>query len=179
MDDLFGPPLMKGEDKVRYFRLLAAVEYDFKPQTIFDKIHVREFTDKLWQQQRCKQSAVSLVDGAYIEAMATLLCLFTPRPMMEIGEDAETKMARQYYNGSATPKEMEKVEILLAQYSITDEQIRAKAMQICGPGISMFNRMETNCETSLRVLRKEHDRRPAVENRKAGTSGQPDAEVVE
>lgn len=73
-DDLFGPPpLMKGEDKARYFRLLAAVTHDFKPQTIFDKIYVREFTDKLWQQQRCKQSEVSLVEAFYIEAMASCL----------------------------------------------------------------------------------------------------------
>jgi len=70
MGDLFGPPpLIKGEDKARYCRLL--VEHDFKPQTIFAKIYVREFTDKLWQQQRCKQSAVSLVEGAFIEAMAS------------------------------------------------------------------------------------------------------------
>ena len=34
-----------------------------------------ELADKLWQQQRYKQSAASIVDGAYIEALASLLRL--------------------------------------------------------------------------------------------------------
>jgi hypothetical protein len=55
------------------------------------------------------------------------------------------------------------------------EQIRAKAMQLCGGGVLMFNRMETNCETSLRMLRKENDRRPAVEN---ANTREPDGEVI-
>ena len=179
LDDLFGPPpLMKGEDETRYSRLLAAIEHDFKPQTILDKICVHEFADKLWQQQRCKQSGVSIVEGAYIEAMATLLRSFSSRPLMEISEAPEMKMARDYYSGSACPKEMEKVELLLAQCGITEQQIRAKAMQICGPIISMFNRMETNCETSLRILRKEHNRYSEGENRKTLSSG-PSDEVIE
>jgi hypothetical protein len=48
MDDLFGePPLIKGEDTARYSRLLAAIAHEMKPETVFDKIHVREFTDKI------------------------------------------------------------------------------------------------------------------------------------
>ena len=73
---------------------------------------------------------------------------------------------------------MEAVELRLAQYGITVEQIRAKAMQLCGGGVLMFNRMETNCETSLRMLRKENDRRPAVENANTRGSDEPDGEVI-
>ena len=171
LDDLFGlPPLMKGEDKARYYRLLAAVERDFKPQNIFDKNYVREFTYKLWEQQRYRQGTASLVEGAYIDAMATLLSAFTPRQTMEIGESSETKMARDYYSGDATSAELEKIETVLAQRGITEEQIRAKAMQLSGAGISMFSRMETNCETSLRMLRKEQTLHPVVENRKDSSS---------
>jgi len=70
---------------------------------------------------------------------------------------------------------VEAVELRLAQYGITVEQIRAKAMQLCGGGVLMFNRMETNCETSLRMLRKENDRRPAIEN---ANTREPDGEVI-
>jgi len=73
---------------------------------------------------------------------------------------------------------VEAVELRLAQYGITVEQIRAKAMQLCGGGVLMFNRMETNCETSLRMLRKENDRRPAVENANTRGSDEPDGEVI-
>ena len=49
---------------------------------------------------------------------------------------------------------------------------------LCGGGVLMFNRMETNCETSLRMLRKENDRRPAVENANTHGSDEPDGEVI-
>ena len=161
--DLFGePPLLKGEDKERYLRLLAAIEHQVDPKTIFDKMRVRDLTDKYWEQQRCKQSCTSLVEGAYIEALASLLRPFI-EPTLSIGEDVATRMARSYYSGEAKPDEMEEMELRLAQYGITAEQIRAKAMQLCGAGVVMFNRMEANCASSLRSLQKENDRRYAVD----------------
>lgn len=162
MIDLFGkPPLIRGENEARYWKLLAAVERDRKPQTIFDKIYVREFTDKLWQQQRCKQSAASLVEGGNIEALASLLRPFIPPPIMSFSEDPELAMARDYFSGNADDKRLKEIKTLLEIHGITDEQIRAKAMEICGSGISLFNRMEANCETSLRTLRKENTCRSA------------------
>lgn len=178
IDDLFGvPPLIKGEDTARYWRLHAAIAHEIKPETVFDKIRVREFADKLWQQQRCKQSAASFVEGAYIEALASLLRPFNP-PTISMGEDAASEMARDYYSGKAKADKVKAVEFLLALYGISAEQIRGKAMQLSGGGISMFNRMETDCETSLRMLHKENDRRLAAENTKARGSAQPAAEMI-
>jgi len=78
-DDLFGePPLIKGEDSARYYRLFAEIKHEIKPETVFDKIRVRELADKLWQQQRCRRSAASLVESAHIEALASLLRPFNP-----------------------------------------------------------------------------------------------------
>jgi hypothetical protein len=179
MDDLFGPPpLIKGEDTARYWRLHAAIAHEIKPETVFEKIYVRELTDKLWQQQRCKQSVSSIVESAYIEALASLLRPFIAPtfPNISFGEDAAAKMAREYYNGEAKPKKMEEIDSLLAKYGITVEQILAKAMQLCGAAASMFNRMEASCETSLRLIRKENDRR--TENAKARGSDETEGEVV-
>jgi hypothetical protein len=67
---------------------------------------------------------------------------------------------------------VEAVDYLRALYGISEEQIRAKAMQLCGGGISMFNRMETDCETSLRMLQKENDRRISAENAKTRGAAQ-------
>jgi hypothetical protein len=47
----------------------------------------------------------------------------------------------------------------LCVHAISPEQIRARAMEICGSTISIFNRMEANCASSLRMLRKEIVRR--------------------
>ena len=155
--DLFGePPLMKGEDKDRYFRLLAAVKHQIQPKDFFAEVLVHELTDKIWEQQRCKHSVAALVEGAYIEALSNLLRPFIAPTAISLG-DLASEMARDYYG-----KKMEDLEARLAQYGITPEQIRAKAMQLCGASVLMLNRMGTNCETSLRTLRKENERRSAV-----------------
>jgi hypothetical protein len=177
IDDLFGPPpLIRGEDLARYERLRDAIEHETKPITLFDKIAAREFADKLLQQQRCKQNAASLVEGAYIEALASLLRPFIKPAFMSIEqEDAAFAMARDYYSGNAGRKDLDELEDQFSRYGITNEQIRAKAMQLCGSGVLLFNRMETNCETSLRQLKKEYGRRLAAENAKKPGSEDPDA----
>jgi hypothetical protein len=148
------------------------------PKRFSKKIYVREYTDKLWQQQRCKQSAASIVEGAYIEALASLLRPFNPPTTISIGEDAATEMARDYYSGKADAKRMAEMDFRLAVLGISTEQIRAKAMQLCGNGVLMFNRMETNCETSLRMLRRENDRRPVVETAKVPGSRKRGGDVI-
>jgi hypothetical protein len=172
MVDLFGePPLLKGEDLARYNRLLYAVYHEIQPQNFFDKVRVRELTDIYWEQQRCKRSCASLVESSYIEALANLLRPFIPPTLF--GEDAASEMAREYYSGDLKPQKIEKIELRLTQYAITQEQIRAKAMHHCGAGVVMFNRMETNCASSLRMLRKENDRRQEAEPVNAGGSDEP------
>jgi hypothetical protein len=127
--------------------------------------------------ERCKRSAASLVESAHIEALASLLRPFSP-PTITFGEDAATETARDYYSGEAKPSKLEAVELRLVQNGITAEQIRAKAMHLCNGGVLMFNRMEIHCETSLRMLQKENDRRPAVENTKARDSDEPNDEAI-
>ena len=51
-------------------------------------------------------------------------------------------------------------------------------MQLCGNVISMFNRMETDCKASLRMLRKEHERQNEVDDKKAEGLDEPDGEEV-
>jgi hypothetical protein len=172
MCNLFGePPLLRGEDKERYLRLLAAIQHQVEPKTIFDQMRVRDLTDKYWEQQRCKQSCASLVEGAYIDALESLLRPFCS-PTLSFGEHVASRMARDYYSGEVKPAEMKKLELQLVQYGITAEQIRAKAMQLCGGGVVMLNRMETNCASSLRLLHKESDRRYAIEVKACGSDDQ-------
>ncbi len=173
MFDLFGPPpLIRGEDVTRYWRLNAAVEDDIKPKDFFDKVRVRDTTDKLWERQRCKSSAAALVESFKIEALESLLRPFVPPPTMSFGEDAETVMARDYFSGHAGGKRLEEITCLLEIHGITPEQIHAKAMQLCGNAIAMFNRMEAHCEKSLRTLRKDNARRAADEDH-AGDADEP------
>jgi hypothetical protein len=174
LDDLFGPPpLIRGENAARYWRLHSAFEHDIKPKTFSEKVYVRELTDKLWEQQRYKQNVASLVESAHIEALADLFRPFIPRTL-SIDEEPANVMARDYFSGEVDNKRLEHIETQLLIYGITPEQIRAKAMQLCGSGISMFSRMEANCGSSLRMLRKENVRRRGTAN--APSADEPDRE---
>jgi hypothetical protein len=168
IDDLFGPPpLIKGEDLARYRRLQSAIEHEINPKTFSDQVYVREMTDKLWEQQRYKQNAASSVESAHVQALASLLRPFYPSnyltgedPMQALtlissGEDRATALAREYYSGEANTKRLEELDVILGIHSISPEQIRAKAMEICGGFLSTLSRMEANCASSLRMLRKE------------------------
>jgi hypothetical protein len=148
VDDLFGePPLIKGEDKERYFRLLAAIEHDVEPKTTLEKIMAREMTDKLWEEQRYKRNAACLVETAYFEALTGLIAPFCG--LTEFPVD----IAKRYYTGDSATKKATAAR--LAGWGITDDQIRAKAMQLCGGGLQLFERMGMNRENSRRILRKE------------------------
>jgi len=172
IDDLFGPPpLIKGEDLARYRRLQSAIEHEINPKTFFENVYVREMTDKLWEQQRYKQNAASLVEAGYVDALASLLRPFDPSNLLtgeglttvlahiSTGEDRATTMAREYYSGETKPKRQDELDTLLSVHVISPEQIRARAMELCGSTISAFARMEASCASSLRMLRKEIVRR--------------------
>ena len=139
------------------------MEQGIKPKSIFDQVLVRDMTDTLWAQQRCKQNVAALVTSSFVEALACLLRTSMAPAMMEFGDRA-LEVAREYYGGAAEPKRLEEIDCLLAQLEITPAHIRAKAMQLCGSDIAMFNRMSSSCEISLRQLRKELEGRPGVQN---------------
>jgi hypothetical protein len=177
VDDLFGPPpLIKGEDAARYYRLRGAIEHERKPKTFTDWTDVREMTDKLWEQQRYRQNTASLVEAAYVEALAGLLRPFHPTNIMSNedisirvwrilrGEDIASAMAREYYSGEANAQQIEELESILRVHGITPEQIRARATDICSGSILAFHRMEANASSSLRTLRKEIAHRKLAEN---------------
>jgi hypothetical protein len=154
LDDLFGEPaLIAGEDKARYLKLYAAVEASIRPKTIFDKMMVRDQTDKYWEEMRYKRSAAALIDGAFMRALQSLL-----EPICETTFDTPAQIAHDYYSGDAKTKREAIAQ--LAKYGITTEQIQAKAVQNIGAGLQMIDRMIVSRETARRILRKEHERTP-------------------
>jgi len=50
----------------------------------------------------------------------------------------------------------------MTQYGITEATVQAKAMQIIGGTLQLFDRMIINRESSRRILRKENERRLSV-----------------
>jgi hypothetical protein len=157
---LFGPPpLIRGEKEADYWRLWDAFAADLNPKSWSEYVVVNDLAYKYWEQLRLRRYSQALTEGACIEALEFLL-----RPFLIETEDpdmknASSKIARFYYVGINGAKLRAKA--FVAECGITPDQIYAQAMQMRGPGLLMFDRMDTTRENACRALRKEMQRRAA------------------
>jgi hypothetical protein len=156
VDDMFGEPaLLAGEDKGLYTKIYAAIEADIEPKSFFDRMHVREQTDKFWEELRLKGGAAALIDSAKIKALA---CLLNPIPPEKIGLlNGGSRAALAFYGNDQ--KDKQKVVKAMAEYRITEAMVQAKAMEIISGTLQLFDRMILNRENSRRQLRKEQEKR--------------------
>lgn len=169
LDDLLGkPPLIKGEDEAAYRRLLEAIAHEMQPQTLLEKISVKELVDSIWDQRRHKDSIAALVEIEFISALASLLRHRMPRPPPDCSsietleaEDRASLLAKEYFDGNTTAKQRNELTLLFRRYDITEEQIRARAMEHCSVSIQLFKRMKENDDKIIRRALKEHARRLA------------------
>jgi hypothetical protein len=160
LESLFGqPPLLKGEDKTRYQRLRAAVVADLEPESAFDWISAQDHVDKLWEEQRYKRAATALTNGGLLKALQFYLNDLIRGLTLTDAED----LALNYFSTNA--EEKKEVISLLAQHGITMAELLAKAAQLEGPGLLMFDRMVAARENGRRLLRKEAERRTLHRNR--------------
>jgi hypothetical protein len=159
-EEIFGEPaLLEGEDRERYLRLYAAVEVDIEPKSFFDRMLVREQTDKIWEELRYKRCSAALIDSAHVEALASLL---SPIYEHKMTLTSAGQAAVKFY--SADPKVKKEVTAVMAQYGITEAKVQAKAMQIIGGTLQLFDRMISNRENARRNLRKEQEKRAATKD---------------
>jgi hypothetical protein len=167
-DPLFGPPpLIAGEDEERYWRMHATIENGVNPKNIVERLYVRELTDKAWLQQRNRTFQALVVESAFVEALASLLRPFYHSRFMSLSMDEDTdaaaKMAREYYDPDTKKQRRDELEKCLTIHGITQEHVRIKAMELRVGVVSMFTRMEASGDSSLRMLRKEHMLRLAMQ----------------
>jgi hypothetical protein len=57
-------PILGDEDEKLYNQIHQAVFDDVKPQTFLEKIAVKDFADKLFEELRLKTASVDLIEGA-------------------------------------------------------------------------------------------------------------------
>jgi len=84
------------------------------------------------------------------------------QPICKGTNEIAATIALDYY--STDPKEKKAIVAQLVQYGITIEMIEAKAMQIAGGGLLIFDRLIGNRETGRRLLRKELEQRSESQN---------------
>jgi hypothetical protein len=162
IDDLFGKPaLINGEDEDRYLRLRAAVEAEIKPKTVFDWMMVKDQTDKYWEELRYKRGSAALIDSAHVEALASLLSpIYEGNLASLLSLTSAHRAAVNFYGADRNAKK--EVTAVMTQYGITEAKVQAKAMQIIGGTLQLFDRMIMHRESSRRILRKENERRLSV-----------------
>ena len=145
---LFGkPPLLEGEDLDHYMRLREAIVDGLNPKTVFDLINVHDQVNKLWEERRYRRAAAALINGGMQIAVKYFL---------EAIYDMPDDLILKYMSTNA--KERKEVLSLLAQHGITMAELQAKAAQLEGGGIQMFDRLVTARESSRRMLLKEAQR---------------------
>ena len=145
---LFGkPPLLEGEDLDHYMRLREAIVDGLNPKTVFDWINVHDQVNKLWQERRYRRAAAALINGGMQSAVKYFL---------ESIYDMPDDLILKYMSTNA--KERKEVLSLLAQHGITMAELQAKAAQLEGGGIQMFDRLVATRESSRRMLLKEAQR---------------------
>jgi hypothetical protein len=152
LESLLGqPPLLEGEDREAYLALRSALIEDRQPKTVMDWIHVHDLVTQLWEEQRFRRASTALIRSGMLKAVEHFLkniCL----ALFDVPE----QMALKYF--STDPEEREEVTSLLAQHGITASELHAKAAQLEGPGVLMFDRMVAARVNGRRMLRKEAER---------------------
>jgi hypothetical protein len=117
-------------------------------------MQVREQTDKIWEELRYKRNSAALIDSFHVEALASLL---SPIYDNKMTLTSAGQAAVKFYSGD--PKAKKEVTAVMAQYGITEAMIQAKAMQLIGGTLQLFDRMISNRENARRSLRKEQEKR--------------------
>ena len=156
---LGAPPVIRGESEAAYWNWWDTFVAQHEPETLTDWLEVDQLAVKHWEQERLKRSNAALVDAAMCKALASLLAVYASNRVID--NPATDPMwfvnpfpiARDYYAGEDLEREIARQTV--AAYGITDDQIIAKALELCGGAIVQFDRMDNFRANAKRTLLKE------------------------
>ncbi len=166
------PPLLEGEDPEQFWNFFGAVVDEEKPRGILGWVSAMDIAIKSWEELRLKRSSVALINGGMLEALIYFLDTMKPTPLggdLKNATKSSKDVALKYF--SSNPKERNEVVARLAQHGITLAELQAKAAELNGEPLQMFERMIATRENGRRQLRKEAAQRQA--EREKGESNLP------
>lgn len=146
------PPLMKGESVEEYRTWWMAFAADHKPKTLSDWFEMNELAHKRWEERRLRISAAARVESAWRSALRGLINQAHYKGIPE-------GLVKKYFGDDERARREARETV--AEYGISEDQIRASAMEKCGKELLIFDRMEDYRARAIRQLRKEIDRREA------------------
>lgn len=151
------PPLLEGEDPDHFWTFLGALVDEQKPQGIMDWVSTIDMATKSWEELRLKRSSVALIHGGMLNALNYFMSNIRPSAFgggdLKHAVTSATNAALKYF--SKDPKEKAEVVARLAQHGISLAELQAKAAELNGEPLQMFERMITARENGRRQLRKE------------------------
>ncbi len=150
------PPLLEGEDPDHFWMFFAAVVNEEKPEGILDWVSTIDVVTKAWEELRLKRSSVALIHGGMLNALMYFMSQMRPSPLggnLKLATTSITSAALGYF--STDPKEKAEVVARLAQHGIGLAELEAKAAELNGEPLQMFERMIAVRENGRRQLRKE------------------------
>ena len=144
------PPLLEGENPEHFWSFFQAVVDEQKPQGMMDWVSAIDMVIKCWEELRLRRSSAAVIRGGMLNALTYFLRAIKPPTKPQV---LTTNFALKYF--SKKPKEREEVIALLAQHGITLAELQAKAAELNGEPLQMFERMIAARENGRRMLRKE------------------------
>lgn len=150
------PPLLEGEDPDHFWAFFEAVADEQKPEGILDWVLTIDMATKAWEELRLKRCSVALIHGGMLNALIYFLDVMRPSALggnLKNAITTSTDAALKYF--SKDPRERADVVARLAQHGITLAELQAKAAELSGEPLQMFERMIAARENGRRQLRKE------------------------
>jgi hypothetical protein len=108
-----------------------------------------DYAHKQWEKRRLQRYAPALCEVSLYQAVSAAL------KARSYGRVPEA-VARDYCTGDANAKQNAREK--LAQHGITEDHLMATALQMCGPGLAVLDRMDKYRATAIRLLQKDMDR---------------------
>jgi hypothetical protein len=160
---LGGPPLTARDNEEDYKAIHKEVADHVQPQDFAGKLKVRDITDAIWEEQRCKRYQTKLIDSAFHTAVINTLT-----QIHKTDEWLARANAEDFLDGMV--EEKKRVADLLQRYGVGTETLYAVAMSLNAQPISVLERMIENRKSSRSKLLKDNEHEELLELREQSMS---------
>lgn len=160
------PPLLKGEDPIKYNQLLKSISRTVEPADIFECAYVRTIVNLIWEANRYRKLVADTLVAAEQEALERLLrhLLYgMDTPFVLDANDPTSPMStksqslsRQYVIKQKAA--VEEVDALLATAGLNQEVVKAEAFSLRLREIETLNRLISGAEARTKMTLREIDR---------------------
>jgi hypothetical protein len=150
------PPLMIGESEDEYWSWWMLLADEHQPKTPSQWMDFNDYAHKQWEKRRLQRYAPALMEGSLYQAVVNVL-------KAQFKEGIPEAIARDYCKGDAEAKQEAREAI--ARRGLTEDHLMAEALQMCGDGLAILDRMDKHRASAIRLLQKDMDR-PAEARRK-------------